>query len=197
MMSSLHTLLFAAAIAPLVACYNDVHVPEEGRASGQSSGFATLYAKNPLRQSYDFLRSNYGAAIHKNQIVNAGAHLSYSDYVDGAFTVGFQGGEQGIILDLGTDDEVAARLGVNQTVGGGQGFAALAFHARVFNDSTAQDAFTAPLRGAAPAPVMERHVYVLRIASDGSSTSQELVVKIFVVSLTAGSETSFEWIRLK
>ena len=197
MKSALRTLLFTATSALAVAaCFNDVHVPEEGMGSGRGSGFATLYAKDPLRQSYDFVRSEYGSTIQNNQVVNAGAHISYSSYVDGAFTVGIQGGEQGIILDLGTDDEVAARLGVTETVGGGQGFAALAFRERVFNDSTAQGALTAALHGAAPAPVVDRHVYVLRIQSEGSNTSKELVVKLLVISLTEGRETSFEWVRL-
>ena len=161
---------------------------------------AELFAKDPLRHNYDFVRSDYGAIIQNGTLYNAGSHLDYSSYSANEFTVAIQGGNQGLIVDLGSDDEVAASLGVAQTGGGGQGFAGLVLHADGHFGLPAADAVLdrpkSDVKYEAHAPPKKAHVFLIRIV-DSYDAQLDLVVKLFVVSLTDGDRVAFEWMRLR
>ncbi len=187
----------------LVACLHDVFLPRdvpEGDASdasveaGPTSGATTLYTNDPLRSSYDFDRADYGAVVQDGQVKNAGSHIAFGTFREGAFSVGVQGGDTGVIVDLGTDDEVAQRIGAVQTVGGGQGFAGLTLGESGFNDARANGLLTTEPRGTADADVRLRHVYVVRIVRP---PREDLVVKLLVVSFTLNESAGFQWIRLR
>lgn len=167
----------------------------DGGAATPMSGFATLWANDPLRQKYSFVLAEYGTVLHDNQVTNRDSHLDFGAYEKNAFTVGIQGGEQGVIADLGTDDALAARLGVSQTIGGGQGFAALTLAQGQFNDAVAQGVLTAPPDGIVSVPVVNGHVYALRVV-DRHDPEFELLVKLLVVDFTPDTSVTFEWVRL-
>jgi hypothetical protein len=164
-------------------------------------GHVRLNAKDPFRHSWDFLRADYGGVLQDKEVRNAGQHLDYDAYYPGEFTVAIQGGEEGVIVDLGTDDELATRLGATQTVGGGQGFAALALegarfghppadHVLDWSPGAADTSYTDHL------PVKHRHVYLLRVSSrDAEDRVTELLVKLLVVKLETDI-VEFEWVRL-
>lgn len=161
-------------------------------------GHVRLNAKDPFRHSWDFLRQNYGGVIQENEVKNGGQHIAYDSYYAGEFSVGIQGGEKGVIVDLGSDEELAKTLGVTQTVGGGQGFAHLSMETGRFGYAPADAALAwAP---AAPGslldhlPVVQHHVYLLRIV-DGTS-GLDMVVKLLVVQHETDA-VEFEWIRLR
>ncbi len=162
-----------------------------------------LYATDPLRHDYDFVRADYGAVVQDGQIRNAGSHIDYSTYYANDLTVAIQGGNVGTIVDLGTDDAVAASLHASETAGGGQGYAALLLHDGRFGlpaadavlDLPKTDLFTSNDPGAHVTP-MHGHVLLVRIA-DKYDASLDLVVKLSVVSLTTGDRVAFEWMRLR
>jgi hypothetical protein len=168
-------------------------------SSPPAQGTADLFAKDPLRHDYDFVRDAYGAAMQNGQIVNVGSHIDFGTYNADAFTVGIQGGQIGAIVDLGDDAQVAAAVGNTETVGGGQGYAGLTLSGGSFNLPAANAVYmlTTADAGATSddAPVVQNHVYALRII-DRDTPGAELVVKLLVTGFTSGTEASFEWTRL-
>jgi RNA polymerase sigma-70 factor (ECF subfamily) len=152
-------------------------------------------AASRLRRGREFFFER-AHVIQDGQLKNGGSHIGYhvsATYERGGFQVGIQGGETGAIVDLGTDDDVAGRTGVQQTGGGGNGFASLALHGQAFNDPQASALFDA-LGVGAEAAALDRHIYVLRIVRP---RDPDLIVKMFVVSIVDGTEVSFEWIRFR
>jgi hypothetical protein len=189
-------ILVLVLLVALPACLNDVTVTENGQLG---SGEVELVAADPLRHTFDFVRGRYGSVIENGQVRNAGSHIDYANLIPDEFAVGVQGGERGIIVDLGPDAAVAGKLGVTETVGSGQGYAALALESGKFNDPDA-----APVLGTPPSQLsmsttgharpFRGHVYALRVVRDGAS---DLVVKLLVVSVTDGQSVDFEWTRLR
>jgi hypothetical protein len=164
---------------------------------------AELYASDPLRHDYDFIRADYGAVIKDGVLYNAGSHLDYSTYYPGDFTVAIQGGNIGAIVDLGLDQDVAASLGASETSGGGQGFAALVLKDGRFGlpaadavlDRAKSDLSNSNDPGSHVTP-LNGHVFLVRIA-DTNDAALDLVVKLSVVSLTPGDRVACEWMRLR
>lgn len=157
-----------------------------------------LIAGDPLRRTYDFERMEFGHIVQNGEIMNAGSHIDYHHYYASELTVGVQGGEKGIIVDLGHDDDVAARIGVAQTVGGGQGFAGLALGKYGFNDPAAAPVLTTPaealsMQGTGHARPELGHVLALRIVRPDQV---DLIVKLMIVDVVEGERVSFLWSRL-
>ncbi len=184
------------ALAWLPACLNDVIV-SDSRHLG--SGEVELVATDPLRHSFDFVRGKYGSTIQNGQIVNSGSHIDYGALFPDELAVGVQGSDQGIIVDLGPDSIVAGRIGVTETVGSGQGYAALALESGHFNDPDAAPVLDTPasqlsLDATGHAQPFRGHVYALRIVR---GSAPDLVVKLLVVSVTPGQRVDFDWTRLR
>lgn len=161
------------------------------------AGFVRLLAEDPLRHTYDFLRADYGAVIQDGEVKNAGSHLDFGGYHADELTVGIQGGEVGAIVDLGTDDDIAAALGIEQTVGGGQGFSHLDLGGDGFNISSADVVLSAPetwVEDVDHATVVLNHVYVARVVG---GEGLDMIVKLLVVEAQTSTVTSLEWIRLR
>jgi hypothetical protein len=158
-----------------------------------------LLPGDPYRYTYDFMRADYGYSTSNiPQISSPGPQIEYSHYFAGQLTVGFLGREVGVILDLGTDGEVAAGLGVNES--SGEGYKNLALVAGTFNLQNAQPIVDTPVRGLkSESHVLpgQGHVYILRVVCQEWKPPVDLVVKLLVVSLTDQKEISFEWTRLR
>ena len=189
----LSRLLLALVSLSVAACGLEV---EPGAARpAPTSGFAYLIAQDPLRHTYDFKRADYGAVVQDNTVKNAGSHLDYSSYVENELAVGIQGGEAGTLVDLGTDEELAAKLGVEETVGSGQGFAHLELVAGRFSVAEANAALDATPDQTGHLEPQVGHVYLARIVDVHSG--QDLVAKMLVVHLEAGAEVALEWEKLR
>jgi hypothetical protein len=130
--------------------------------------------------------------IQDNTIKNAGAEIDFSNYHTGDFTVGIQGGDVGRIFDFGEDGPLAARLGVEETAGGGQGFAHLTA-ASLSQMGDAADVLDA-LNGPDHVAVARDHIYMLRIVDLDEKT--DLLVKLLVTQ-QSDDAVSFEWLRLQ
>src|ERR1700722_2431414 len=117
-------LPFATLCAALSgACMDNVQLGPglegDGGLDGESavpwSGLADLFADQD-RYTYDFLKAAYGDAVPNTpELQSPGPQIAYSLYNPGDLTVAILGGEVGLILDLGTDDQVASGLGVVET----------------------------------------------------------------------------------
>lgn len=165
-------------------------------ATGNSSPVVELVAKDPLRRTYDFLRSAHGGILQDGEIKNAGSHIDFSSYNADALTVGIQGGEIGAIVDLGDDEAVATSIG---TPGGGQGFAGLTLVNGAFNMEAANKLFELSATNTEStsdhAPVIVGHIYALRVI-DTNSGKLDLVVKLLVTDFAPQERVSFRWAKL-
>jgi hypothetical protein len=161
-------------------------------------GIAVLYANDPLCHDYDFVRADCGGVFQDGQVKNEGSHIDFSNYATNDFTVGVEGDQIGVIVDLGADSQVASAVGQTETIGGGQGFAGLAFENGAFNLEAANAIFGLTAANATQldhVAVVNDHVYVLRII-DPSQTGTQLIVKLLVTAFEPADHVSFHWTRL-
>ena len=165
-------------------------------AAGTTSPVVELVAKDPLRRTYDFLRSAHGGILQDGEVKNAGSHIDFSSYNADALTVGIQGGEIGAIVDLGDDEAVATSIG---TSGSGQGFAGLTLVNGLFNAEAANKLFelsaTNTKNTSDHAQAIVGHVYALRII-ETNSQKLDLVVKLIVTDFAPQERVSFRWAKL-
>lgn len=177
---------------------------------GSESTLATLFARDPLSHCYSFARAAEGSRIQDHVVKNAGADLDFGGYTPGCFTVGIEGGRVGRIVDLGSVEDLKARYGYTETVGGGQGFASIRRRDGAFvilQDYKSQA--TQELREAVElyppgpdekrvemnhAPVVEGHVYLARISDDRGSN--ETIVKFLVVAHQPNQSVTIRWARI-
>src|SRR5689334_19640782 len=97
------TLLFFLTMTTLAA------TPEEGMLS-------TLHAHDPLSHTLCFGDGGYGTTVQENEVKNRCSDIDFDHLVPGSFSVGVEGARIAAILDLGTEDELAAKYGFEQTV---------------------------------------------------------------------------------
>jgi hypothetical protein len=88
-------------------------------------GLSILYAQDPLTQTLCLRDGGPGLMIQKGQKLNRCSDLNFHSYSPNGFSVGIEGGREGVLLDLGTQEELKVKYGYTETVGNGQGFASL------------------------------------------------------------------------
>jgi hypothetical protein len=169
-------------------------------------GIATLYALDPLAHTFSFGDGREGGVFYQNEIRNRASDIDFGNYNDGAFSVGVEGGRIGVIIDLGTPEELKRRYGYGETVGNGQGFASLrAAGGKIFIFKDRQERQThseqelneaAPLfaggKSSASAPVKLGHIYLVRL-TDTYDKTFERIVKLVVISYAPGESATFRW----
>jgi hypothetical protein len=165
-------------------------------AGDLGGGYAELRANDPLGNSIEFVHGQYGSVLQAGEVRLRRSHLDFSIYFPNEFTVGVQGGDVGAILDLGVDAEVAARLGLRDTLGGGQGFAALDIAEGRFNLEDANALLRVEPQGVQHAAVHVGHVYLVRLLPYDRK-GEDLIIKLLVVAYEEGSSVGFHWIRLR
>jgi len=118
--------------------------------------------------------------------------------------VGFQGNEKGVLIDLGTAEELKEKYGYSETVGGGQGYASIRFQGRtivilreyktggVTPLKEAKALFEKPTDDSSHLPVQLGHIYLARI-TDGNDRNYEMVVKLIVVGYRPGESVTIRW----
>lgn len=180
-------ILLAASAS---ACVTDVALlgPDGEGAGGKSSYFLELFADDPLRRTADLEHGVYGDVLQDGAIRNANSELDFGHYHEGEFTVGVQGSDRGFIVDLGEDEALGAAL----PTGGGSGFGALTLTGSTFGYALADTVFD---DGTADhAPVVQAHVYVIRLSRDGSA---DLVWKALAADLSSPTRVALHWIRVR
>ena len=99
------------------------------RTNEIKTGIITLYARDPLAQSFCFRDGDFGSVFYENEVRNRCSDINFNGYrqKDEAdiFKIAVEGRRQGVIFDLGTTDELQKKYGYEETVGKGQGFASL------------------------------------------------------------------------
>lgn len=102
--------LLAAALS---GCIEDVEVIDTGDTTSPAdrSHAADLWAADPLRQTLDLRTGDYGLFIQDGELRNRQSHLGFGLPNPSFVEVGIQGQETGVLIDLGTDADLAVALG--------------------------------------------------------------------------------------
>jgi len=193
---ALAAMLLAIALSP----------PAFAQGSSQDGGgeIATLYALDALTSHLSLNDGKPGAVIHGNLLFNRDSQLSFDTYTRDSFRVGIQGGEQGVIVDLGSADELRSRYGYSETVGNAQGFTSIhledgrAMIVKDYRTKTFQllrefDELGRDRVGGDTAPVVVGHTYLVRIKENGKVTTN---AKLKVLAFVPGQYVTIRWSRL-
>jgi len=171
---------------------------------GSPTDIATLFALDPLAQSLCFKDGRFGAVFQNGQTRNRCSDLNFNSYTANSFSVGVEGGRQGVIIDLGTPRDLQTKFGYSETVGSGQGFASIDVKngkALILKDYKtgelqellgAAELFTVQPRSTASAPVKLGHVYLMRV-TDVHDKSYEMFAKILVVAHVPNESVTVRW----
>jgi len=164
----------------------------------------TLYASDPETHSFDFGHAASGGIIQDGSVYNRGSDIDFNNYRLGGLTVGIQGGENGIIYDLGTPDTLKTQYSPNLEFLF-DGFAALFYNTSNRNTVMLNRSADYPIAESdwlktnnltSPGvDIVEGHVYILRIW-DSSDANRRAVVKLLVLHYVPDEEITFRWVRL-
>lgn len=171
-----------------------------------TGGLVTLYAYDPIAQSLCLTDGGFGSVIKEFAKYNRCSHLNFNSYVSNGFQVGVQGGEQGIIIDLGGEIDLQKRYGYASTVGG-NGFASLNVQdGKVYFLKDYKSRNLIPVDGTdilfhrspdhSQTQVSLGHIYILRVW-DRHDEDMEIIAKLIVVAFTPGESVTFRWQLLK
>lgn len=215
--SAMVTLLVSAQVCPaqtrraVVGAIGETEAQDrlmhETRVKG---GIATLYALDPLARTLCFDDGKDGQVFQADEVRNRCSHIDFNNYNEGALTVGIQGGQNGMIVDLGTSDELQRQYGYEETVGKGNGFASLQARASSIliakdrKSKTLQEVKEAAVLFQSPAPgkgskdnalIASGHIYLARLF-DRNNQAPTILLKILVLAYTPGESVTFRWERL-
>jgi hypothetical protein len=119
-------------------------------------------------------------------------------------TVGIQGGDQGLIVDLGSPDDLKKEYGYAESGGNGQGFASITFRdgkiliLKAGRNRALQELveggqlFQQTPQGQASAIAKPGHIYLARIF-DAHNKDFQILVKLLVLKATPGESVTFRW----
>ena len=167
------------------------------------AGIATMFALDPLTQSFCFKDGGPGGSIQKGKVFNRCSDLNFNGYSADGFSVGVEGGRQGVILDLGTPQDLKLAHGYTETVGNGQGFASLNVKSgkvmivKDYREGTRQELknsaklFETP-KSSASSAVKLGHIYLIRI-TDRNDPSYEMLAKIMVIAHVPSESVTIRW----
>ena len=174
------------------------------RANEIKSDIITLYARDPLAQSFCFRDGTYGAVFQESEVRNRCSDINFNGYRADNFSIAVEGARQGVILDLGTPDELQKKYGYEETVGRGQGFASLRVKdgkIHVLQDRrtrTTQELreteflFQKPSSETESTPVKLGHIYLMRL-TDRSEKDFEMFVKLLVIAHVSNESVTIRW----
>lgn len=159
-----------------------------GGTSTLAQGAARLDLSVPGQKTWDLEGGAFGEIVKDGVVYNRESHLDYGRGLK-KLTVGVQGGEKGVILELGSEAEVATRL---LAVAPCTGFDRLAVVDGAFNDPNAKTLFELAPGSADNVTALVGHVYVLRIVR---KDERDIVAKLLVTAVEEKSVT-FSWVNL-
>ena len=167
------------------------------------SSLITLYANDPIASGFSVDDGEYGGVMKPNGVYNRDSDIIFGMYRTGYLSLGMQGRQEAHILNLGTSDELAERYGYDETGGGGQGFASIAFRDGEVTIFEIRHESYQPLREADTLinsfdsreneirPEVG-HIYLARLADGDEAT----FVKLYVVAMDPQSWIVLRWERL-
>lgn len=172
-------------------------------ANANSGGVVTLYALDPLANSLCFRDAGPGKVFQEQEVRNRCSDLNFHSYAAEQFSVGIEGGREGVIVDLGSHDDLRKAYGYEETVGGGQGFASLRFQdgkvlvlkdrrARTVQDLKETGLLLAQPRKSANAPIKLGHIYLVRI-TDRHDRNYQSMVKLMVIAYRPEESVTLRW----
>lgn len=130
---------------------------------------------------------------------NRCSDLEFGGYVPGKFSSGVEGGRIAAFADLGTEETLAARYSVAETVGGGQAFASirldlgkLSIGRKTRQELGGTEVLFGKLQSGANAAISAGHIYVLRIGDEHDPT-HNVFVKFLVVVYAPGESVTIRW----
>ncbi len=172
------------------------------------TGIVTLYARDPLAQSFCFRDGGFGSVFQENEVRNRCSDINFNGYrqKDEAdiFKIAVEGGRQGVIFDLGTTDELQKKYGYAETVGRGQGFASLQVRdgkVYILQDRRARTTqelsepeflFQKPSSETETVSVKLGHIYLMRL-TDRSEKDFERIVKLLVIAHVPNESVTIRW----
>ena len=172
----------------------------------QAGGMVTLYALDPLAQSFCFGDGREGRVIQDDQVKNRCSDIDFNQYYAGEFSVGVEGGRLGRIIDLGSASDLERAYRYDETVGSNQGFASLRIKdhsAVILKDRKTHDVqelkesallFQPGISGD-HVPIKMGDIYLVRI-TDQWDKSFERVVKFRVIAYTPNESVTLRWYGL-
>lgn len=167
------------------------------------SSLITLYANDPVANAFSVDDGEYGKIMRPNGVFNRDSDITFGAYRSGYLSFAMQGGDEAHVINLGTSRELASRYGYDETVGGGQGFASIAFRdGKLTIFENRHDTYQ-PLREGQtlinsfdPSENEIRpelgHIYIAKLLSEGEPT----FVKLMVVAMDPQSWIVLRWERL-
>ncbi len=197
MKSLIRGLMILTAVVTLSICGVAQNLSRQLVEQKVKGGVVTLYALDPLAQSFCFGDAGDGRIFQEHEVRNRCSDLNFNSYYAEQFAVGIEGGRLGVIVDLGTGEDLKKEYGYEETVGGGQGFASVHFEdgkvvilvMQTLQEST--QLFGQPT-SAAKAPVKVGHLYLARL-TDKNDSSFQLLVKLLVIGYVPGESVTFRW----
>jgi hypothetical protein len=199
-----HQQFFCSLVVLLFAIVLSEAALAQESAQNVGGEIATLYALDPVTSHLSLNDGKPGAVVQGSLLYNRDSQLSFDTYEKDSFRVGIQGGEVGVIVDLGSADDLRSRYGYVETVGNVQGFTSI--HLEAGRAVIVKDYRTKqfqPLRefedlgrerlGTDKAPVVVGHTYLVRITRDRTVNSY---AKLKVLAFVPGQYVTIRWARL-
>ncbi|HKF21035.1 MAG TPA: hypothetical protein VKE93_05670 [Candidatus Angelobacter sp.] len=161
-----------------------------------SGGVATLYAVDPISQTFCFADGQPGHVIRSNEVLNRCSDIDFGNYSADSISVGIEGGRVGTIVDLG---DALERYGSR---GPGQVFASLQIDKGKFvivkdpsshsTEELAAEALFQEGKPAANVPATVGHIYVARI-TDRHDQKFQRIVKFMIIAHTPNQSVTMRW----
>jgi hypothetical protein len=167
------------------------------------SSLITLYAHDPVAKSFSVDDGEYGGVMRPNGVFNRDSDVTFGAYRSGYLSFAMQGRDEAHVINLGSSRELAERYGYGETVGGGQGYASIAFRDGEITIFEERHESYQPLREAEtlinsfnPDENEIRpevgHIYLARLVDGDEAT----FVKLYVVAMDPQSWIVLRWERL-
>lgn len=197
------TFLSLAMIILIPVCSVTPVFPQDGSRDA-SGAITTLYALDPITASLSLRDGKPGTVFQDYVAKNRDSQISFHVYTKDSFRVGIQGRDRGVIVDLGSDEELRTRYGFADTVGSGQGFASIHigqgrgligkdYQSGQFQPLKEFDELGLAREDADVARVVLGHTYLVRI---DSGRNEPLYAKLKVVAYLPGESVTIRWLIL-
>ena len=177
--------------------------PDEKRATQpkKRGGIFTMYSIDPLARTLCFSDGKEGMAFTNGEWRNRCSDLSFAG---SNLVTGVESDRLAAIVDLGTADELRARVGFEDAQGGGTGFASIHLQGdkvMVLKQDLGKQEFQ-PLQEASKlfteagssvaAPIKLGHIYLVRIADKKDKSTQQFV-KLMVIAFRPDEAVTLRW----
>lgn len=169
------------------------------QTAGQAGNQWTLYAGtvDKPHSTMSFTRKAYGYVLQDGELRNAGSDIDFCGYNPDSFTVGIEGGREGVIVDAGTIAEVAKSNSlVDPKVAFDQHNAFWQISIQNTKEVRWLNTPSLPPKSGAFAPVKQGHVYLIRII-DRSDPKIQVLAKLLVLQYQPGKAVTFRWGMLR